>query len=74
MGGYDIYSSSKGSAELVVSSFRRSFESEFKNCIISTVRAGNVIGGGDWSKDILIPDIIKSIRLKKSINIRYPES
>jgi len=74
MGGYDIYSSSKGSAELVVSSFRRSFESEFKNCIISTVRAGNVIGGGDWSKDRLIPDIIKSIRLKKSINIRYPES
>ena len=74
MGGYDIYSSSKGSADLVVSSFRRSFESEFKNCIISTVRAGNVIGGGDWSKDRLIPDIIKSIRLKKSINIRYPES
>ncbi len=74
MGGFDIYSSSKGSTELVVSSFRRSYENDFKNCVISTVRAGNVIGGGDWSKDRLIPDIIKSIRKKKSIKIRYPDS
>jgi len=74
MGGYDIYSSSKGSAELITSSYRRSFQKEFSNCIISTVRAGNVIGGGDWSNDRLIPDIIKSIKTKSKIRIRYPNS
>ncbi len=74
MGGHDIYSSSKGSAELVISSFRRSFYDDYKNCLISSVRAGNVIGGGDWSKDRLIPDIIRSIKLNKSIKIRYPDA
>lgn len=74
MGGYDIYSSSKGSAELIISSFRRSFSDDYKNCLISSVRAGNVIGGGDWSKDRLIPDIIRSIKFNKPIKIRYPDA
>ena len=74
MGGYDIYSASKGSAELIISSFRRSYSEDFKNCIISSARAGNVIGGGDWSNDRLIPDIIKSIKSKKPIKIRYPDA
>ena len=74
MGGYDIYSASKGSAELITSSFRRSYKEDFKDCIISTARAGNVIGGGDWSKDRLVPDIIKSIQSKKTLKIRYPEA
>lgn len=74
MGGYDIYSASKGSSELITSSFRRSYKEDFKDCIISSARAGNVIGGGDWSTDRLIPDIIKSIRSKKTLKIRYPDA
>jgi len=78
MGGYDPYSSSKGCAELVTSSYRSSFfnPSKFQEHQISiaSVRAGNVIGGGDWSVDRLFPDIMKGIQNKSNIKIRNPES
>jgi CDP-glucose 4,6-dehydratase len=72
MGGYDMYSSSKGCVEIMSSSYRRSFLKE--GYAMATARAGNVIGGGDWSADRLVPDCIKSIINSEKINIRNPES
>lgn len=79
MGGFDPYSASKGCAELVVSSFRRSYFHPDKHgkehqVLIATARGGNVIGGGDWSKDRLIPDIVKAAVENKVVNIRSPNS
>ena len=73
MGGYDPYSSSKGCAELVISSYQRSFFNK-SNIAISSARAGNVIGGGDWAKDRIIPDIIRSLETKTKLMIRNPEA
>ncbi|MFA6988625.1 MAG: CDP-glucose 4,6-dehydratase [Candidatus Gastranaerophilaceae bacterium] len=73
MGGYDPYSCSKGCAELVISAYKRSFFSENKTGIASA-RAGNVIGGGDWAEDRLIPDVFKSILSNQKLLIRNPES
>jgi CDP-glucose 4,6-dehydratase len=73
MGGYDPYSSSKGCCELLISSYRRSYFNS-TNTLISSVRAGNVIGGGDWSTDRLIPDLIKSTTTNKKILIRNPNA
>lgn len=71
LGGVDPYSASKSSAELTIRAYRESF---FKNAkqAISSVRAGNVIGGGDWSKNRLIPDVIRSLLKRKKIIIRNP--
>jgi CDP-glucose 4,6-dehydratase len=79
MGGYDPYSSSKGCAELVVNSYRNSFfnlnDFQIKHqTLLATARAGNVIGGGDWSLDRLIPDLINGILINKKTLIRYPKS
>ncbi len=76
MGGYDPYSSSKGCAELITKSFRNSFFSSNteNNVALASVRAGNVIGGGDWAQNRLIPDIIRSIKNKEMIKIRNPNS
>lgn len=78
MGGYDPYSSSKGAAELAISSWRRSFfnpeQYEKHGKSIASVRAGNVIGGGDWNTDRIIPDCIKALEAGKSIDIRSPRS
>jgi CDP-glucose 4,6-dehydratase len=73
MGGYDPYSSSKGCAELVTSAYRRSF---FQNQGIglASVRAGNVIGGGDWAEDRLVPDILRSFEKGVPVMIRNPKS
>lgn len=71
LGGHDPYSSSKACSELVTTSFRNSFFSEDK-IGIATVRAGNVIGGGDFAKDRLIPDCVRSLRLNQGIEIRNP--
>jgi CDP-glucose 4,6-dehydratase len=73
MGGYDPYSSSKGCAELVTSAFRRSF---YQSGVvgIASARAGNVIGGGDWALDRLIPDIMRSVSAGKSVSIRNPNA
>ena len=78
MGGHDPYSSSKGCSELVTAAYRNSFfppGSFLEHGVsISTVRAGNVIGGGDWAQDRLIPDCIRSLAEGKPIRIRNPES
>mgnify|MGYP005838364939 CR=1 FL=1 len=80
LGGYDPYSSSKACAELVIKSYTRSFfNPDFfgknHNTIVVSARAGNVIGGGDWSKDRLIPDMIKSMMEKKEVlEIRNPSA
>jgi CDP-glucose 4,6-dehydratase len=72
MGGYDPYSSSKGAAELVVAAYRRSYFG--KDQLVASVRAGNVIGGGDWALDRLIPDIIRAIEAGERPLIRSPKS
>ncbi len=72
MGGYDMYSSSKGCVEIMSSSFRRSFLQDENSMAMATARAGNVIGGGDWAKDRLIPDCIRSINQNIEIQIRNP--
>jgi CDP-glucose 4,6-dehydratase len=78
LGGNDPYSASKASSELAVSSFRHAFFNPAKVEIhqkgIATARAGNVIGGGDWSDDRLIPDLVKAIRNDREIIIRNPEA
>ena len=71
MGGFDPYSSSKGCAELVTSAYRRSYFSKSVNHVASA-RAGNVIGGGDWSQDRLIPDAIKAFEANQPLMIRNP--
>ena len=72
MGGYDMYSSSKGCVEIMSSSFRRSFLQEEGSYAMATARAGNVIGGGDWALDRLIPDCVRSINNNIPIEIRNP--
>ncbi|MFM2301993.1 MAG: CDP-glucose 4,6-dehydratase, partial [Pseudomonadota bacterium] len=74
MGGYDPYSASKGAAELVIASYRRSFFSEPGAVGIASVRAGNVIGGGDWAADRLIPDIVRALIAGEQPLIRSPGS
>lgn len=76
LGGYDPYSASKAATEIVVSSFRNSFFNP-KNYLqhhkaLASARAGNVIGGGDWSKDRIIPDIIRSLQSGDDIAVRNP--
>lgn len=70
LGGSDPYSASKASAEIIFKSYFDSFLSKNKKIRIASARAGNVIGGNDWTKNRLIPDIIKSIELKNKLNVR----
>jgi CDP-glucose 4,6-dehydratase len=73
MGGYDPYSNSKGCAELVTSAYRHSYFSNPNSTNkVASVRAGNVIGGGDWSEDRLIPDAIKAFEANKPLILRNP--
>jgi CDP-glucose 4,6-dehydratase len=78
LGGYDPYSSSKACAELIIDSYRNSFfhpdQYNIHQKSISVARAGNVIGGGDWAKDRIIPDIIRGLVNKKTIEISNPSS
>ena len=75
MGGFDPYSASKGAAELITASYRDSFfKNGMTNCGIATARSGNVIGGGDWSENRIIPDSIKKLTNDDDIIIRNPES
>lgn len=71
MGGYDMYSSSKGCSEILSASYRNSFLKD-GGFLLATARAGNVIGGGDWSTDRLVPDCIKAINNNEDIVIRSP--
>ncbi len=76
MGGYDVYSSSKGAAELLIDSWRRSFfhpdRLEEHQIQVASVRAGNVIGGGDWAADRIVPDCMRALAKKQSIEVRNP--
>jgi CDP-glucose 4,6-dehydratase len=72
MGGYDPYSNSKGCAELVVSAFRNSFFNASHPTQIASVRAGNVIGGGDWGCDRLVPDAMGAFMAGDPLMVRYP--
>lgn len=74
MGGHDPYSSSKGCAELVTSAYRRSYFSSVESASLASARAGNVIGGGDWADDRLIPDILRAFEKSKPAIIRNPSS
>jgi len=73
MGGFDPYSSSKACSELVTSSYRRSYLNDL-GVGLASVRSGNVIGGGDWANDRLIPDILRSFELNKSVIVRNPNA
>ena len=78
LGGYDPYSSSKACAELVTAAYRQSFFNTAKfaehRCGIASARAGNVIGGGDWSDDRLIPDLVRGFLRGEEVRIRRPKS
>lgn len=79
MGGYDPYSASKGCSELLTSSYRNSYfnTKNFNNkhqVLLASGRAGNVIGGGDWAADRLIPDIVKATAIKEAVLIRNPKA
>ena len=72
MGGHDPYSSSKGCAELVTSAYRKSFFNTSSSAFLASARAGNVIGGGDWSADRLIPDILRAFERNELVVVRNP--
>ena len=73
LGGYDPYSSSKAAAELVIAAYRRSFLAD-SGTALASVRAGNVIGGGDWAHDRLIPDLVRAFEAGRSPAIRSPDA
>lgn len=74
LGGYDPYSASKAGSELVAASYRCAFFNDAGRPLLATARAGNVIGGGDWSEDRLIPDLVRSIEAGTSLEIRSPNA
>ena len=78
LGGFDPYSSSKACAEILTASYRRSFFSPDRNTdpttAIATARAGNVIGGGDWAKDRLVPDVMSAFSAGKTVKVRNPDA
>ncbi len=78
LGGYDPYSASKAAAEIIINSYRQSFFNPSKyhqhQKSISVGRAGNVIGGGDWAKDRIIPDIVRALQQNKEVSVRNPSA
>jgi CDP-glucose 4,6-dehydratase len=78
MGGHDVYSMSKGAAELVVASYRRSFFPPARlrehGVAVASARAGNVVGGGDWAKDRIVPDAVAALAARKPIPVRNPHA
>lgn len=73
LGGFDPYSSSKGASEIVTSAYRRSFLAD-ADIAVASARAGNVIGGGDWATDRLVPDILRAVEAEQPVRIRNPHS
>jgi CDP-glucose 4,6-dehydratase len=73
LGGHDPYSASKACSEIVTNSYRKSFYID-RNIGLASARAGNVIGGGDFSKDRIIPDIVESIKHNKKVTLRHPKA
>lgn len=74
LGGHDPYSASKAGAELVVSSYRHAFFNQENAPLLASVRAGNAIGGGDWSEDRLIPDLVRAVSKGETLEIRFPSA
>ena len=74
LGGHDPYSASKAGAELVVASYRTAFLQDASAPLLATARGGNVIGGGDWSEDRLIPDLVRSVIAREPLVIRSPHA
>ncbi len=74
MGGHDPYSNSKGCVELVTSAYRKSFFNNTQGAALASARAGNVIGGGDWAEDRLVPDILRAFEKKQPVVIRNPQA
>ena len=72
LGGWDPYSASKGAAEIVIASYRRSFFEQEGAPVIASARAGNVIGGGDWSEDRIIPDCARALATGYPLSVRHP--
>lgn len=74
LGGHDPYSASKAAAELVATSYRKSYFNKSGSPLLATARAGNVIGGGDWSADRLIPDLVRAVNKREILEVRYPNA
>lgn len=74
LGGHDPYSASKAATELVVDSYRKAFFSDASAPLLASARAGNVIGGGDWSEDRLVPDLVRAMQENRSVEIRSPKA
>lgn len=74
LGGHDPYSASKAGSELVVGSYRKAFFNTPSSPLLATARAGNVIGGGDWSEDRLIPDLVRALAAEQALEIRSPNA
>lgn len=74
LGGHDPYSNSKACAELVTHAYRNSFFSGDRSVALASVRAGNVIGGGDWSADRLVPDVFRALENNETVKVRNPKS
>jgi CDP-glucose 4,6-dehydratase len=74
LGGHDPYSASKGAAEIVIHSYRRSYFSQPGAAAIASARAGNVVGGGDWCANRLVPDLFRAVAEGKMLEIRRPDS
>lgn len=72
LGGHDPYSASKAAAELLAASYRAAYFEDDLSPLLATARAGNVIGGGDWSEDRLIPDLVRALEMNRSLEIRSP--
>ena len=73
LGGHDPYSASKAAAEIVVASYRDSYFSHGSNVALASARAGNVIGGGDWAEDRIVPDAIRALAAGKPVPVRNPD-
>ncbi len=74
LGGADMYSASKAAAEIMTAAFRQSFLSDELAPQVASARAGNVVGGGDWAKDRLVPDCIRAFATGHPVTLRYPEA
>jgi CDP-glucose 4,6-dehydratase len=74
LGGHEPYGTSKACAELAVNAFRQSYFSDTRNIGVATIRAGNIIGGGDWAENRLIPDAVRAFAADKPLSLRNPDA